>query len=95
MMEQINLWKLKSGTKIKVKTQNHGYCLEILDTQDLIKIQGGKYFSEPQIVFFRGSTRGGIIRVGRIEINHAMEFICEDGKMVSTSNVKEIELNGS
>lgn len=93
-MNQVNVWELKVGDRIKIKTQHSHYCLDVVNQDRDVKIQGGQYFSESQIVFLRGSIKGGIIQIGLIEVDHALELVCENGKIIHTSLIKEIELNG-
>ena len=93
-MEQVNIWRLRPGTKVTVRTRNHEYHLEMLDQRERIRITGGNYFPKPEVVFYQGATRGGVMRVGRIVLEHSMDLICENGRIVSTSGVEAIEIDG-
>lgn len=93
-MDQVNIWRLKPGTKITVKTLNHEYHLEVLEGSESVKIQGGNHFTDPESVYYWGATRGGIIRVGRIISECPMELIRKNGRIVITSKVQGIEIDG-
>jgi hypothetical protein len=94
MENGIDIKKLKSGTKITIRTLNSTYEMEVGEQENEVLIQGGEYFSQPQIVHFCGSTWGGsAICLGWIGYGMHMELYWDDKKL-TTSAVQEAVITG-
>jgi hypothetical protein len=86
-IDGIDITKMKPGTKIVAHTKNSIYNIVVVKEQKVI-IRGGKYFPTPQEGFFKGSTFGGIMKIGWIGFMMRMEIVYNEGKQsLSTTEV--------
>jgi len=85
----IDFSKLEKGTKIHITTKNSLYKMEVFDNNTAL-VQGGKRYSEPTEVRFRGSTWGTpMLWLSRIGYQMRMElFEPHTKKVVTTSSVQ-------
>lgn len=90
----IDVYKLKPGTKIKVKTERSLYEFEVTDTPGRLLARGGKYISGIEEIHLTGSTYGGsMIRVGWIGQDMLMEYVLPH-KRITSSRVVEATVCG-
>lgn len=90
----IDVNRLKTGTKLKIKTINSLYEFEVLPERGYLLAQGGKYIKEKQVVWLTGSTYGGsMLRIGWISLDMHMEIWIGKRKL-TTSCVKNAMIIG-
>lgn len=91
----INVHKLKAGTLVLVATKNSLYKIARTDVYDEVMIQGGKYFPNPTLARFTGSTFGGsMIKIGWIGYGMSME-IHSGAARLKTSWVRSARIVGN
>ena len=92
----VDLLKLKAGTKLEVQTQNTLYTIEILEEGATeVLISGGSYFPETKKAFFNGSTFGGsMLKIGHVGFGMYMEITIPVVGTITTSSCKSCKIIG-
>ena len=90
----IDVFKLKPGTLITVRTRKSLYKFKTTDEKGKLIATGGKYLPEEREIYFSGSTFGGsCIKVGWIGYLMHME-IWIGKKLITTTSVQDASIEG-
>jgi hypothetical protein len=90
----IDVFKLKPGTLITVRTKNSLYKFKTTDKQGKLLGIGGKYLPEEREIYFSGSTFGGsCIKIGWIGYLMHMELWIGK-KVIKTTSVQDASIEG-
>lgn len=95
-MKKINLNNLPKDTqKITVFTINNVYTFKTTKDLKAFMAKGGKYIKTERKVLVTGSTWGGsAIMADYISYNMHLEIILENGHVITTSAIKNVEIEG-
>lgn len=95
MDQGIDVYRLKPGNKITIKTCNSIYVMKLLQEKGEVLVEGG-VFDEKTQAYFSGSTFGfSTIKIGYIDFGMCLEFYLKiKNKTITTSPVKSAFIEG-
>lgn len=91
----IDIYQLKAGTKLIVKTKNSIYKFTVTKEKGVLWAQGGKLLPHVQKVRLAGSTFGGsILKIGWIGYLMNMELWIDKKNYITTTPVRSAIIQG-